>query len=108
MKGYMHMRIINLGIANFRSFDSEGIFIENLSKINIFVGKNNSGKSNILRFLDLCSRARKKRSEVSTSMYNLLRTEFNKHENYFIGNKKNIEIIISISPEYFLKNLKNM
>ena len=40
----MHMKIINLGIANFRSFDSEGIFIKNISKINIFVGKNNFGK----------------------------------------------------------------
>ncbi len=37
------MEIINLGIANFRSFDSKGIIIENLSKINIFIGKNNSG-----------------------------------------------------------------
>ena len=53
MKGYMYMKIINLGIANFRSFDSEGVVIENLSKLNIFIGKNNSGKSNILRFLYL-------------------------------------------------------
>jgi predicted ATPase len=47
------MDIINLGIANYRSFDPEGVMIENLKKINIFIGKNNSGKSNILRFLKL-------------------------------------------------------
>jgi predicted ATP-dependent endonuclease of OLD family len=98
------MKITNLGIANFRSFDSEGILIENLSKLNIFIGKNNSGKSNILRFLNLCSKASEKGTEV-TNPNNLLRTEFDKYENYFIGNKKNIEITISISPKYFLKNL---
>lgn len=98
------MKITNLGIANFRSFDSEGILIENLSKLNIFIGKNNSGKSNILRFLNLCSKAREKGTEVTNSN-NLLRTEFDKYENYFNGNKKNIEITISISPEFFLKKL---
>lgn len=98
------MKIINLGIANFRSFDSEGILIENLRKINIFIGKNNSGKSNILRFFNSCSRAIQKNTEVS-QIYNLFRTEFDKYENYFNGNKKNLEITISIRPEYFFKEL---
>ncbi len=39
------------GIKNFRSFDNQGVYLENLKKINIIIGKNNSGKSNILRFL---------------------------------------------------------
>jgi len=98
------MKIKNLGIANFRSFDSEGILIENLRKINIFIGKNNSGKSNILRFFNSCSRAIQKNTEVS-QIYNLFRAEFNKYENYFNGNKKNLEITISIRPEYFFKEL---
>jgi putative ATP-dependent endonuclease of the OLD family len=40
-----------LGIKNYRSFDNEGIVLENLNKINIIIGRNNCGKSNILRFL---------------------------------------------------------
>lgn len=39
------------GIANFRSFDQEGVFLDDLGKINVIIGKNNSGKSNVLRFL---------------------------------------------------------
>lgn len=39
------------GIKNFRSFDENGIFLDNIKKLNIFIGKNNSGKSTLLRFL---------------------------------------------------------
>lgn len=38
-------------VAGYRSFDLEGVFIRDLSKINVFIGKNNCGKSNILRFI---------------------------------------------------------
>jgi predicted ATP-dependent endonuclease of OLD family len=100
------MEIINLGIANFKSFDSEGILIENLSKLNIFIGKNNSGKSNILKFLYLCSKAIHKENEVRSNRYSLLTSEFNKPENYFNGNKKNPKITISISHKDFPKKLQ--
>ncbi len=44
------------GIANYRSFSAEGGWLPDLSKINIFIGKNNAGKSNVLKFLrDLSS-----------------------------------------------------
>jgi len=99
------MKIKNLGIANFRSFDSIGIVIENLKKINIFIGKNNSGKSNILRFLNLCFEAYKKKTELTESMFNLFRTEFDKYENYFLGKNNNLEITISIRPEDFYAKL---
>ncbi len=45
------MTIKGFGIKNYRSFNEEGVFLNDLSKINIIIGKNNSGKSNILRFL---------------------------------------------------------
>jgi len=46
--------IINsLGIKNFRSFDGEGIFLKDLNKINLLIGKNNCGKSNILKFIKI-------------------------------------------------------
>lgn len=47
------MNIRYIKIQNFRSFDSTGITIGNFKKINLFIGANNSGKSNILKFLTL-------------------------------------------------------
>ncbi len=45
------MELKGFGIKNYRSFDENGVFINSIKKINIFIGKNNSGKSNVLRFL---------------------------------------------------------
>lgn len=41
----------SLAIAGYRSFGADPQFFENFSKINVFIGKNNCGKSNILRFI---------------------------------------------------------
>ena len=38
------------GISGYRSFGKEFVKIDNLKKINVFIGANNSGKSNILTF----------------------------------------------------------
>jgi predicted ATP-dependent endonuclease of OLD family len=50
--------ILDFGIKNFRSLDKNGAFLHDLQKINIFIGKNNSGKSNFIRFLNLLSKHR--------------------------------------------------
>lgn len=44
------LKMKSFGIKNFRSFDENGIFLNEIKKINIFIGKNNSGKSTLLRF----------------------------------------------------------
>lgn len=44
------MKLDGFGIAGYRSFGEKVTFINDLAKVNIFIGKNNSGKSNILRF----------------------------------------------------------
>ena len=50
------MKIDGFGISGYRSF-SDGIkYIKDLSKVNIFIGKNNSGKSNVLRFCEHISK----------------------------------------------------
>ena len=49
------MKITGFGIANYRSFLGEGSFVHDFGKVNVFIGKNNSGKSNILRFLQSLS-----------------------------------------------------
>ena len=42
-------------IYNYRSIDSEGVELDKLGKVNVLIGKNNSGKSNILRFISYLS-----------------------------------------------------
>lgn len=63
------MKFTGFGLANFRSFDAKGGSIVDYGKINVLIGKNNSGKSNILRFLQyLCSPSL--RNEISTPLNN--------------------------------------
>lgn len=40
-------------ISGYRSFGSSDVKISDLGRINVFIGKNNCGKSNILRFVNL-------------------------------------------------------
>jgi len=48
---YPDKKIIRgFGISGYRSFGKDIVQIRDLEKVNVFVGKNNSGKSNILRF----------------------------------------------------------
>lgn len=47
----MTIKINNLAIGGYRSFGSIQHF-ENFEKINLFIGRNNSGKSNILRLIN--------------------------------------------------------
>ncbi|MCW5207055.1 hypothetical protein VU08_09065, partial [Desulfobulbus sp. F5] len=43
--------IPNLALAGYRSFGKELQYFDQFAKINLFIGKNNAGKSNVLRFL---------------------------------------------------------
>lgn len=47
----MTILISNLAIAGYRSFGKEPQYFERFAKVNIFIGQNNAGKSNVLRFL---------------------------------------------------------
>lgn len=46
------MLIPNLAVAGYRSFGEEIQYFERFDKINIFIGRNNAGKSNVLRMLE--------------------------------------------------------
>lgn len=48
-KRYLLVMLRGFGIRNYRSFGPEPQFIAPLTRLNIFAGQNNSGKSNILR-----------------------------------------------------------
>ena len=47
------MNIKKLVIKNFRSFGDQGVELFDIQKINLLIGKNNAGKTNLLRFLAL-------------------------------------------------------
>ena len=47
----MTVLIPNLAIAGYRSFGKQPQYFERFAKLNIFIGQNNAGKSNVLRFL---------------------------------------------------------
>jgi predicted ATP-dependent endonuclease of OLD family len=47
------MRLDGFGISGYKSFGENMVYFNDLGKVNIFMGKNNSGKSNIL---DFCKR----------------------------------------------------
>ncbi len=46
------MKLDGFGIAGYRSFGPDMVRIGDLAKVNVFIGKNNAGKSNILRFCE--------------------------------------------------------
>ncbi len=50
------MLLDGIGISGYRSFGEKLQLIGPFSKLNIFIGQNNSGKSNILAFLQKCNR----------------------------------------------------
>lgn len=45
------MFLKGIRIYNYRSIDEKGVELDDFEKVNIFIGKNNSGKSNIIRFI---------------------------------------------------------
>jgi hypothetical protein len=47
----MSIIVKNLAIAGYRSFGKQPQYFDRFAKVNIFIGQNNTGKSNVLRFL---------------------------------------------------------
>jgi putative ATP-dependent endonuclease of OLD family len=94
------MDILKLGIANFKSFDSDGISIDHPTKINLFIGKNNSGKSNILSFFRLFSEHFNKLDSFPS----------NELHNQYRRNGAHAIIAVSIKADSYIKDdliLKN-
>ena len=59
------MRIKNLRLYGWRSFSNEGVNFKNFKHINVIIGPNNAGKSNLFKYLfylrsiirEICSRS---------------------------------------------------
>jgi len=54
-----NLHLKTFGIKNFRSIGENGFFLEKLKKINLFVGKNNCGKSKFLSLFSSSTRNNK-------------------------------------------------
>lgn len=76
------MRIEQFTLSNFKSFDSSSQRVYKTSEINLIFGENNSGKSNILKFLKLifCLKKITNTIEVEDSVI-----EKNTFDNFFTG-----------------------
>ena len=48
----MTVKIKNLAITGYRSFGKDPQYFDSFKKVNLFIGRNNAGKSNIIRFLN--------------------------------------------------------
>lgn len=55
---YNAPKLPGFGVANYLSFGSEGFIVEHPKKINVFIGKNNCGKSNVLKGIALLKHVR--------------------------------------------------
>ncbi|MCX5682180.1 MAG: AAA family ATPase [Planctomycetota bacterium] len=45
------MKLVGIGITHFRSIGASPVFINLEKKVNILIGANNSGKSNVIKAL---------------------------------------------------------
>ncbi|MFH1198345.1 MAG: AAA family ATPase [bacterium] len=91
------------GISGFRSFGREFVRIDNLKKVNILIGSNNSGKSNVLRFCKHLSSMLNKKPYVG----------FNELDYNLVDSVKDIKYSIKLEAGNILFNdiynqIKNM
>jgi len=108
------MRIEQFTLSNFKSFDSSNQRVYNTSDINLIFGENNSGKSNILKFLKLifCLKKITNKIEVEDSVI-----EKNTFDNFFTGfieneayifhkNNRSVNINFDFHIKIYNKDLK--
>lgn len=90
------MRIDGIKITNYRSFDETGIDLNDFGNVNVFIGKNNSGKSNIIRFISQLHQFTHNKSNVPPFL----------HEDYFQHeNQRSISFSILHKVNKTLNNL---
>ncbi|MDD2224764.1 MAG: AAA family ATPase [Candidatus Shapirobacteria bacterium] len=95
------MKIKQIEIKNFRNINSEGLIINDLEKYNLFIGKNNAGKSNIIKIIpflgDLFQDVPKLFGSFSLSVNN----SYSQTEDFFYKDEKEIylSVIFSFNDE---------
>lgn len=84
--------ITGLQIKNYRGFGNDGGNLFGIKKINLFLGKNNTGKSNILRFLGFLGENRPLSSEKKLSILPGVTDYYDKDSNNQIEFRIDFEI----------------
>jgi predicted ATPase len=59
------MKLTGIGFANFRSIGQEPVWLDLTKKVNILIGANNAGKSNVFRALQLIRKEKKDRASLA-------------------------------------------
>jgi predicted ATP-dependent endonuclease of OLD family len=91
------MKIVQFTLENFKSFKDSNNRINRASDINFIYGENNSGKSNILKFLKLIFSLKRNSNEIEVEGEVLKQSSL---EYFFEG-------IIESEPYIYHKNLRN-
>lgn len=91
------MKIKHIEINNFKSFGQESKKIENLENLNFFIGKNNSGKTNILKALKYFF------DSYETELRDFDLDDY--HKQLFLKLNENLEIVIKVGIEFNHKEL---
>jgi predicted ATP-binding protein involved in virulence len=99
------MKIENIKLKNYRSFDNDGIELNNLGNVNILIGKNNSGKSNLLNFIGNINQFFEK--NASANGYLQKKDFYNFNEGYEVICSLNVNKNMLEIPESLLTYFKN-
>jgi AAA15 family ATPase/GTPase len=93
------MKIDSIKLRGWRSYDLDGIYIEGLKSINLIIGPNNSGKSNLSKYFNYLKSIAS--GELSSGKIITVATELNESQTWAWGKEKiNCEITLSSDNDF--------
>ncbi|AIA73370.1 hypothetical protein FF32_00510 [Halomonas campaniensis] len=93
------MKIDSIKLSGWRSYDLGGVHIESLKSINLIIGPNNSGKSNLSKYFNYLKSIAS--GELSSGKLITVATELNESQTWAWGKEKiNCEIELSSGNEF--------
>lgn len=99
---------MRIGVENFRSFDSTDIL--DFNDLNVFIGKNSSGKSSLLRFFPLMKQTFSHETSEPILWYSPEYVDFGEFDDV-VGSDKNKPITFKynfkIDPSFFISTFAN-
>jgi predicted ATPase len=93
------MKIDSIKLSGWRSYDLGGVHIENLKSINLIIGPNNSGKSNLSKYFNYLKSIAS--GELSSGKLIKVATELDESQTWAWGKEKiNCEITLSSDNDF--------
>ena len=88
------MKIDSIKLCGWRSYDLNGVYISGLKSINLIIGPNNSGKSNLAKYFNYLKRIASENLATGTAIS--VATELDESQTWSWGKEKiNCEIVLS-------------